>query len=99
MERYITRPMFVQIGGPKVLMSTLLTRTQITLCLCKDLPFTNKRTVSRCVNATTDQGALVACYSCFGTTKAPVGTSKELTETTTRAFKESFQFVSFKIVE
>ena len=50
------------------------------------------------MNASTDQGVLVACYSCLRTTKAPVGTSKELTETTTRVFKESFQFVSFKIV-
>ena len=50
------------------------------------------------MNASTDQGALVACYSYLRSTKAPVGTSKELTETTTRAFKESFQFVSFKIV-
>ena len=33
--------MFVQIAGPKVLKPTLLTRTLIALCLCKDLPFTN----------------------------------------------------------
>ena len=50
------------------------------------------------MNASTDQGVLVACYPFLRTTKAPVGTSKELTETTTSALKESFQFVSFKIV-
>ena len=65
----------VQITSPKVFISILLTRTQVALCLCKDPPFT--KMVSRCVNASTDQGALVACYSCLRTTKAPVGTSKE----------------------
>ena len=56
------------IAGPKFVMSTLLTRTQFTLCLCKDPPFT--KMVSRCLKASTDQGALVACYSCLRTKKA-----------------------------
>ena len=43
MDGSLTRLVFVQIAGPKVLMSTLLIRTQITLCLCKDLPFTKSR--------------------------------------------------------
>ena len=46
----------------------------------------------------TDQGVLVGCYPRLRTRKAPVGTSKELTATTTRAFKESFQFVLLKKV-
>ena len=71
-----------------LLMSIHVARTQIALCLCMNAPFSKTN-----VNESTDQGALVACYSCFRTTKASVGTSKELTETTTRAFRECFQFV------